>query len=262
MTKWILPAVMALLISHLPWLQPQAQAEPESESKSLTLITNTWPPYVDSTLPGQGLAVELVSEVLERAGYKTTVTIETWPRAMEGTKLGIYDGIVAAWYTEQRDKDFYYSDAYLVNKLRVMKLKRLGGDYFEMAHLEGKRLGIITGYAYGIDFSTIDNIQLVEESYVIQSVLNLVNGKVDFIVVDERTVSAEINKYLSTQKDQFEFLDIEIPVRSLYFVTSKSNPGNTEIIKRFNAALKAMKNAGVYSELVNRWDDKLSIVSQ
>jgi len=257
-TKWILPILIVLLISHQPWLQPQFQAEPES--KSLSLITNTWPPYVDSSLPGQGLAVELVNEALERAGYKTTVTIETWPRAMEGTRLGIYDGIVAAWYTEQRDKDFYYSDEYLVNKLRVMKLKQLEGDYFELAHLEGKRLGIITDYAYGVDFSKIENIQLVEESYVIKNVLNLANNKVDFIIVDERTVSAEINKYLSTQKDKFEFLDIKIPVRPLYFVTSKSDPSNLEIIQRFNSALKTMKNTGAYNELVNRWDNKLSIV--
>lgn len=70
------------------------------------LIANISPPYADAKLPEKGLALELVNHVFKRAGYSTKITIDSWPRAMEGVELGIFDALASAWYTEERAAEY------------------------------------------------------------------------------------------------------------------------------------------------------------
>ncbi len=57
-----------------------------------------------------------------------------------------------------------YSQPYLSSKLVLVKLREDQGDYFELAHLEGKRLGVRVDYGYGVDFDSVPNLALVEEN--------------------------------------------------------------------------------------------------
>ena len=77
-----------------------------AESKSLKIAGSVWPPYIVDKGAEKGAATALVTEILKRAGYKTETTIETWPRTLEGTSAGIYDVIISAWKTKEREAHF------------------------------------------------------------------------------------------------------------------------------------------------------------
>lgn len=228
-------------------------------AQPLKLVTNTWSPYVDKNLPEQGLAVELVMHVLRHAGYEPTLTIETWPRAMEGAKIGVYDAIAAAWVTEERERDYLYSLPYLNNWLRIVGMKNRPLDQKKLSELAGLRLGIVTDYAYGVDFDAIEGLQLVRENHLIQNLLNLTNGRVDFVVGDERAIRSEINAYLPDRRAEFGFLEVELPVRSLYLAASRQSPLAGELIERFNEALVAVRNDGSYERMLAAWDERLRL---
>jgi polar amino acid transport system substrate-binding protein len=234
-------------------------ALPAWPAEPLKLVTNTWSPYVDKNLPGQGLAIELVMHILRHAGYEPTLTIETWPRAMEGAKIGVYDAIAAAWVTEERERDYLYSLPYLNNWLRVVGMKSRPLDQRTLNELAGFRLGIVTDYAYGVDFDAIEGVQLVRENHLIQNLLNLSNGRVDFVVGDERAIRSEINAYLPDRRAEFGFLEIELPVRSLYLAVSRQSPIAEALVKRFNDALVATRNDGSYERILAEWDDRLRL---
>ena len=178
------------------------------------LIANISPPYADKSLEAQGLALELVNHVFARAGYKADITIDSWPRAMEGVEIGVYDALASVWFTEERGKNYLFSDPYLSSQLVLVKLRTDAGDYFELGHLEGKRLGVRVDYAYGVDFDAIPNLSLVEENHLIQNLLNLLNGKVDFVIGDQRTVALQLSDYLSKQSQKFEVVNIDLPTES------------------------------------------------
>ena len=55
-----------------------------AEDTAISLMANSWPPYVDSKLPEQGLALELVTHIYRQAGYAPEVEITMWTRAMRG----------------------------------------------------------------------------------------------------------------------------------------------------------------------------------
>jgi polar amino acid transport system substrate-binding protein len=226
-------------------------------SQDLKLVANTWPPYVDKNLPERGLAIQLVTEILKKSGYSGNIAIETWPRALEGARLGIFDAIAAAWYSEERETHYLFSDPYLENRLRLVKHNRLPGDYFKLEQLTDKRIGITTDYAYDIDFSKAANASLVTENHLVQNLLNLDNGKVDFVIGDERSLRAELRRYFPNKKDQFEFTPIALPGRSLYLAASRESPKSAELIEKFNATLKLMKEDGSYQRIIEEWDNRL-----
>ena len=69
-------------------------------SDPVKMMTNTWPPYIDEELPQEGMAMELVRHIFLRAGYKVDNTVERWPRALEGVRVGLYDVLGAAGAVE------------------------------------------------------------------------------------------------------------------------------------------------------------------
>lgn len=226
------------------------------------LIANISPPYADKSLPEQGLALELVRHVFTRAGYDPQITIDSWPRAMEGVSIGLYDALASAWYTEERAKNYTFSDPYLSSKLILVKLRSDQGDYFELAHLAGKRLGVRVDYAYGLDFDAVQNLQLVEENHVIQNLLNLLNGSVDFVIGDQRTMALQLHQYLDKQLHKFEVVDMNLPGRDRHVAASLSGKGQEKMIADFNRALAAARKDGSHAAIVRKWDQRYGLVGQ
>jgi len=230
-----------------------------STAQSITLIANTWSPYVDQNLPQQGMALELVEHVYRRAGYEPSVSIESWPRAMEGVKVGLFDVLAATWYVESREEDFVYSKPYLVNSLKMIKLTSLQGDYFEMSHLEGKRVGVLQDYAYGVDFANVPGLTLVTENHLIQNLLNLLNDKVDFVIGDERSLAMQLSSYLNRERGKFSYVDIDLPSRSLYIAASRDTKAGKKLVTDFNAALLETLNDGSYKAIIDKWNQRYGL---
>ena len=71
----------------------------------LKLVNDPWPPYTGETLPGKGIATEIVVTALRRAGYETQVTFVPWKRALKGTIDGTYDILITTSYNDDRGQE-------------------------------------------------------------------------------------------------------------------------------------------------------------
>jgi polar amino acid transport system substrate-binding protein len=222
------------------------------------LMVNTSPPYADRSLPEQGLALELLRHIFKRTDYQPDITFESWSRAMEGVSLGLYDALGAAWYSESRSAEFLYSDPYLSSNLVLVKLRSNPADYFELAHLAGKRLGVRADYAYGVDFDSVTDLQLVQENHVIQNLLNLLNGSVDLVIGDQRTLALQMHEYLGKDVHKFRVVDINLPVRKRHVAASRAIAGEDKMIKAFNKALAEVLKDGSHAAIVAKWDKRYS----
>ena len=223
------------------------------------LLANTSPPYSDQKLPEQGLAMELVSHIFKRAGYSADIGFESWPRAMEGVSIGLYDALAAAWYTESRSEKFLYSEPYLSSKLVLVKLRSDPADYFKLAHLAGKRLGVRVDYAYGVDFGAIPNLRLVKENHVIQNLLGLLNGSVDLVIGDQRTLALQLHEYLGKSIQKFQVVDITLPERTRHVAATRAVAGEEKMVAAFNRALAETLKDGSHAAIVTKWDQRYSI---
>lgn len=218
------------------------------------LMANTSPPYADIKLPEQGLALELVRHVFDGTDYAPEITIENWSRAVEGARLGVYDGLAAAWYSDERARDLLFSEPYLSSELIILKRRDNGNAYDELSDLEGARLGVRTDYAYGVDFTAVPGLVLVQENHLIQNLLNLMNGSVDFVIGDRRTVNLQLREYLKDSINKFSVTAVELPPVARHVAISRSLDGHEAIIKAFNGALAARRNDGSHGDIVERWD--------
>lgn len=226
--------------------------------QKVQLMANTSPPYADAKLPEQGLALELVKHVFGGTDYAPQITIESWSRAVEGARIGVYDGLAAAWFTEDRNKDLLFSKPYLSSKLIILSLRSNQYQLRRIEQLSGARLGVRADYAYGIDFSAIPNIRLVEENHMVQNLLKLLNGSVDFVIGDQRTINQQLHEYMKDKIQKFEVMNISLPMRERHVAISRSKPGHEATIAAFNKALDAARKDGSHAAIVKKWDDKYS----
>lgn len=223
---------------------------------TVRLMANTSPPYADAKLPDRGLALEIVEHVFSRTDYQADITIENWSRAVEGASIGVYDGLAAAWFTEERNKDLAFSEPYLNSKLIIVKRREDRGRFRQLTDLAGGRLGVRADYAYGIDFSVIPGLQLVEENHLIQNLLNLMNGSVDFVIGDQRTMTMQLHEYMQDRISRFEVLPIDLPIVKRHVATSRELDGHDKIIAAFNKALAGAKKDGSYDAILKKWDGR------
>ena len=73
-------------------------------AEKLRLVADAWPPFTDATLVNGGLATDIVSTALARAGYASEFEQVPWARALMGLGEGRYDVLVNAWYSEERTR--------------------------------------------------------------------------------------------------------------------------------------------------------------
>jgi polar amino acid transport system substrate-binding protein len=235
---------------------------PAAGADTVRMLANMSPPYADEKLPENGLALELVTHIMDRAGYEADVSIEIWSRAMEGVRIGVYDALATAWHSEEREQDFLFSDPYLDSRLILLKRRTDPMVYDDMSDLRGRRLGVRSDYAYGVDFSGVPDLVLVEENHLIQSLLNLLNGSVDLVIGDQRTMALQLEEYLKTQRHNFQVAPIELPGRSRHVAASREVAVSEEMIEAFNRALAETIDDGSHAAIINKWDERYNIPSE
>lgn len=235
---------------------------PNAGAETVRMLANTSPPYADNKLENGGLALELVTTVMQRAGYDADISIEIWSRAMEGVRIGVYDALATAWYSDERAQDFIFSDPYLESRLIMVKRRDDPMVYDELSDLRGARLGVRVDYAYGVDFDAIPGLILVEENHLIQNLLKLLNGSVDLVIGDQRTVAMQLEEYLKSQRHLIEVTPIALPNRNRHVAASREVADGKKMIEAFNRALAEAKKDGSHAAIIRKWDERYNIPQQ
>jgi len=225
----------------------------------VSLTASISPPYADSKLPDQGLAMELVNKVLKRAGYAPQIEFKIWSRAMEGVSVGLYDALASAWYSKERAKEYIFSEPYLTSKLILLKLRSDPTLYTDKSQLAGKRLGTQVDYAYGINFDELPGLKLVPENHAIQNLMDLLNSTVDVVIGDQRTLAMQIHEYLHKEMHKFQVVDANLPTRARHLAASREIQTSGKLVADFNRALAAARKDGSYQAIVAKWDKRYPI---
>ena len=224
----------------------------ETFATTLRLAANNWAPYVDQTLPEGGLALNLVRQTFARAGYKTRMTYESWPRTLEGVEIGAFDVIAAAWYTEARARSFTFSEPYLLDEIKFIKQKDKQLEYSELQDLDGLAVGVVEQYAYGDEFAAAGYIRKYPQKHLIMNLSDLLLGKIDLTLDDEKVLQYMVNKQFPNSVKKLEILPKPLTTRGLHIAISKENPAHQKIADDFNQALKAMKADGSYQKILEQ----------
>lgn len=219
----------------------------------LRIVADEWPPYVDPTVPGRGLAIELVTEAFSRAGYPTRLALEDGSRSLEGTAIGVYDVVANLWYTEERARDLHYSDAYLVSDIRFVKRKGSDIMFDDYRDLRGRVIGIVKDHAYPQAFLRAGGLIKVVNDVLVQALGDLVAGRCDLVIDDKHAIDSTIRKYLPDSLSRLEYLPKPVGLSQLHVAVSRANPQHDRIVVDFNRALRQMKADGMYARILDAY---------
>lgn len=217
-------------------------------AQNLRVVGDSWPPYVDKTLPGNGLAVAIVDAGLRKAGYEPEFTVVQWTKALAGAKAGIYDVVAAIWYSDERNETLLFSEPFLENRVFFVKRRGSPVQFSNLNELTAYRVGVVRDFSYGPEIDNLSALK-IPSNYVVQMLLGVVSGSLDLAVVEERVALFEMNRYMSNQAEDLEFVGQPVSVRGLRIAASRVYPDHAKVIADFNAAIEAMKTNGEFESI-------------
>lgn len=221
-----------------------------SEAGKLLVVVNSWPPYIDKTLPQKGLAMAVVVAALQRKGYQAEISIESWSRALEGIEIGVYDVAGAIWKTSQREKALLFSKPYLVNYIKFIKKKNLEVKYETLEDLTGYLIGTVRNYAYDEAFISSEKLLKLPQNHIIQNLAKLREDEIDLTLGDEKAIRYELNQYMRSQANEYEFLNQPLAIRELHIAVNNQNPQGRKIISDFNQSVAEMQADGSLKKII------------
>lgn len=220
--------------------------------RPIQLATGEWSPYSGASLPHNGIASAIVTQVFNELGYQPQFKFMPWPSAEQKAASGETDsGIRGAFpyadthqnigHKDSRASKFYFSDSLLSVQMAVFYDRRhnqTGAQITSPADLADQRIILLAGYEYPpsmyqyIDLTTAlfrqDNRQAFELLAHSTEPLILIEAiDVGFQLL-EQTLPALLADIQAAP------LKVELDIR---LMLAKRNPNNLALIKRFNQKL-------------------------
>lgn len=220
----------------------------------LRLVADGWPPFTEVSLPKGGLATELVSTALERAGFASGFEQVPWARALLGVGEGRYDILINAWYSDERTRIGQFSVGYLNNRIMFIRRKDstvdFNGDY---STLQPFPIAVVRGYAYSAGFDSDEQLQKVQVHNFPMAVRMLAAGRVQLTLEDELVARYYLAHESSAVRNAVEFLPIPLTSNQLRILVSLKNPDHERIVAGFDQQITAMKADGTYDRLLKQY---------
>jgi polar amino acid transport system substrate-binding protein len=241
--RWAALAAIVLVAFAAVSLVVSAQTAP------LRLVSTAWPPFTNP--PGQPrFALDLVEAALGRISLSAKTTIVGAGQFTPAILTGPFDGSAAAWKDPERERVLLFSQPYLEN--RLVLVARRGGDVSAKAltELTGKKVAIVEGYAYG-DAIGNSGPTFVRSRSEEDSLSRLLNGGVDYTLMDELVVQYIVSNYPKESAARLQIGSTPLLTRGLYLALRRTLPDAESIITRFNAQLRGMIADGTYHRLLH-----------
>ena len=197
-------------------------------------------------------AVDLVHAALERLGISEETTIVPEGTLTPALLQGKFDGSPALWRDTEREESLVYSKPYLENRLVLVARKGYDVSAPRLAALEGKRIALVDGFAYGdqLEQKEAKGPVYVSSSTVEESVEKVLAGDADYALLDELVVQYLLTSYPEQTKAHLAIGSEPLVFRSLHFAVRRKVPGAQSIVDRFDAEVTKMIADHTYHQLL------------
>jgi len=227
-----------------------------SAAEPVKLAIGEWAPFFSESVPGYGPVSEIVSRAFEIEGRKSEFSFRPWKRAMIMTTRGKFDGTPGWVFSEERSKDFLYSESLFEQRDLIYMLADSQFDFTSAADFAGKSTRVLIGSYIGDEFDALakkGQLTVGESRSYEDMFLLLVEKKIDFIYLGE-LVGRDIvqNKlpfrYRSLIKAKNSFRE----PHKYYLLVSKQKKDGLQLLKTFNSGLKKLRDSGEYLRIYNK----------
>lgn len=225
----------------------------KAQAEKLKLTTVDWQPFFGHDLPEKGFFSAITREAFNRAGYEIDIEFQPWKRAIETTKKGIFDGLLGAYYNDERAEYLRFSDVVFESKDVFISKDESLISYKDLTALKAYRIGAIRASVYADELKA-SGYNVVETNDDIQGLRMLLKDRVDLVLMSQTHFKYLLENDLEfyASRDEFVLLDKPYRTNALYCPILKKRENSQKIIGRFNRALQEIKEDGTFKKILKR----------
>lgn len=223
------------------------------ESKNrLILSTMNWNPYYAEHLPDGGPVAEITKEAFRQVGYDVAIVFLPWKRALFMAKEGYYDGLLGAYYSEERSHHFSYTNKLTEAEVVLVSQKGKHITYKSLDDLKPYLIGVLRGGTVTQEFDTATYLTKVELTDHEQAIQMLIANRVDLVVLGKYHLLQYLKSTYSDWPDLIEIVNPPLKVNSLFNAISKQNPDHKSIVSDFDRGLKEIRVNGMFERIMTK----------
>lgn len=203
--------------------------------------------------------IEGMSADIVRAAFAATHTsfeLAPYPysRCMELTRNG---SLVACFNTTP---DTYIREHFLLPEEMLfsddVQLWGLAGSSLigDLEEIIGKRVAVTTGYTYGDYFDSYPGIRRIPVRRDINAFLMLQRQRVDYVIAFRGTTEALLREQPELAGQFVPLARVHRP--QLYLSFSRHHPQAPELLRRFDAGMRQIKQDGTYQRILEAWQTR------
>lgn len=211
-----------------------------SPAETIRLANGEWSPYLSPALPEHGPVSALVSAAFATQGIRVEYVFMPWRRGYEEARDGRLDGTIVWSRTEERQRDFLFSDP--VGSLRTMLFHRRDTpfDWHDIDDLTDLRIGGVIGYSYAVEQAERDGrIRIDRIADPANNYRKLMAGRLDLVAEDE-AVGMTLLKELGLT-EQITFHPTPLKHVSYHVLISRRSGRGDELLAAFNQGLATLR---------------------
>lgn len=227
-----------------------AQAE-QNLQHHIRIIADEWPPMTGSSLSDGGFSVQLAKEVLHALGYSVSVEFAPWKRILRTSERGEYDLITAMWTSKDRESQFQFTQSYYANKVVFVSLTSQSFQYITPTDLAGKRVGIVSSYAYPKALLETPNVVWLAGLDLHQNLQKVLGGRLD-VAIGAENVMRHVAKQLQDEGRLFYDSAHPLEVRSVHMGVNRQYKHHEKLVKELDQMIQIFKQTGRYDEIKKR----------
>ena len=249
MKKIILAMLVLMLVFTVGCGEKKNTLKQIEDEGTLTIgVTADYMPFEYINKDGDivGFDVDIANAIATKLGVEVKFIDTAFDGLIPGLKSDKYDLIISAMtITEKREKAVDFTEPYF-NAGQVIAVMKEDNNIKNLKDLAGKKVGVQLGTTGDLKASEMNDLAKVKRyEKVPQAYLDLRNGRVDAIINDLPVTAAYIMKHP-------EVKIVGEPFTSEYYGIA-ARPGDDQLLKKINTALKEIKTSGTYDEIYNKW---------
>jgi len=245
---------MRLFFSYTIWLIClvwSIELQAQSCEKIYINGGQSWFPFFyQGAAEQKGIIGDIVIEASKRLDIRPVVISPTpWKRTLLLLSLGRIDVIAGVIKTEERARQFRFSDAITSTQLKIIVKKNQQFKFKTIKHLRNRRGLKIRGHSLGNknDKYAQENL-VIEEVHEASSIMKmLVAGRADYGIYEVHGAKRQINKM--KLNSELTLLDQALTEEPIFVVFSKKSPCSWKAA-RFFQVFSDMKQDGTINKII------------
>lgn len=211
-----------------------------------------WQPYSSSELKYFGLMNRIITESFAFENIKVEYDFLPGARALLVVKNGEMDGTPGWSPSDERAKEFYFSDPLFDETLVFFHLKTKPFDWNGFNDLKGLLIGTVNGSYYGNEFDKAKKEKKLIVEEVTSDIQNFKKILYDRIDIVPKNLDAGLNLLHTDFKPEERALITYHPTPldqgPLVMLFSKKLDKSKRMLELFNKGLKKLKRNGKYDQ--------------